>query len=50
MDMHVSAALLADGVVQMQASQTAQDVQIKVLEEAMDRQESASAALLNPGP
>lgn len=45
--MDVSPALLVDRVVQTRNAQSTQDVQIKVLKEAMDMQESASMALLN---
>ena len=45
--MDVSPALLVDRVLQTRNSQTTQEVQINVLQKAMDMQESASAALLN---
>ncbi|WP_310565925.1 YjfB family protein [Hydrogenophaga sp.] len=47
MDMDVSPVLLVDRVAQLQQNQTAQDAQISVLKQAMDLQETASAALLN---
>lgn len=47
MDMSVSPALIADRVVQMGQGATRQQVQIAVLKEAMQTQESAAATLLN---
>ena len=47
MDLDVSPALLVDRVAQLQQNQTAQDAQLSVLKQAMDLQETASAALLN---
>lgn len=47
MDMSVSPALVVDRVVQMGQGATKQQVQIAVLKEAMQTQESAAASLLN---
>ena len=47
MDMAVSPALLVDRVVQMQQGQSHQAAQMRVLNTAMDLQESAASALLN---
>ena len=47
MDMSVSPALVVDRVAQMGQGATKQQVQIEVLKEAMQTQESAAAALLN---
>ena len=47
MDMSVSPALLVDRVVQTRQGAAEQQVQIAVLKEAMQTQESAAASLLN---
>ena len=47
MDMSVSPALLVDRVVQTGQGAAKQQVQIEVLKEAMQTQESAAATLLN---
>lgn len=47
MDMSVSPALVVDRVVQTRQGAAEQQVQIAVLKEAMQTQESAAAALLN---
>lgn len=47
MDMSISPALVVDRVVQSRQGAAEQQVQIKVLKEAMQTQESTAAALLN---
>lgn len=47
MDMSVSPALVVDRVAQMGRGAAEQQVQIAVLKEAMQTQESAAATLLN---
>lgn len=47
MDMSVSPALVVDRVLQMRQGAAEQQVQIAVLKEAMQTQESAAASLLN---
>lgn len=47
MDMSVSPALVVDRVAQTRRGAAEQQVQIAVLKEAMQTQESAAAALLN---
>lgn len=47
MDMSVSPALMVDRVVQTRQGAAEQQAQIRVLKEAMNMQESTSAALLN---
>jgi hypothetical protein len=47
MDMSVSPALAVDRVVQTRRGAAEQQVQIAVLKEAMQTQESAAAALIN---
>jgi hypothetical protein len=47
MDMSVSPALVVDRVVQTRQGAAEQQVQIAVLKEAMQTQESAAAALIN---
>ena len=48
MDMSVSPALVVDRVAQMGQGATKQQVQIEVLKEAMQTQESAAASLKSP--
>lgn len=45
--MEVSPATLVDGVVQNRSDQVTQQVQIRVMKNAMDAQSSTAAALLN---